>query len=342
MLEENKTIKELLEYLDELTIFQVKDLYDELLNKSLENIDNHSYDNLYTEIHHIVPKCIGGLDIKSNLIKLTVSDHIKAHILLSKMYPDVDKLKYAMFAVTLYSKKSSPERINTILSMDISSLSKIREQAVKARIGKKLPIEVRKKLSESHKGNKNPNYGKHRDEETRKKISESHKVENLSEESRKRLSNSKKGENHPMFGKILSEETRKKMSESKKGEKNHFFGKHHTEETKAKLSALNKGKKIQTEESKKRISEGNKGKLISKETRDKISNSRKGITFSEETRKKMSDAKKNKKVVIDSSGIILGNLKEASKLIGVSIPTLKKWIEKFPEKGFRFLNKSDI
>lgn len=59
--------------------------------------------------------------------------------------------------------------------------------------------EQKKKLSEAHKGKKNPNYGKHHSEETRKKLSEA-----------------KIGEKNPNYGKHLSEETRKKISEARK------------------------------------------------------------------------------------------------------------------------------
>lgn len=40
----------------------------------------------YTEKHHIVPRCMGGGDEPSNLIKLTAEDHFFAHILLAKAH----------------------------------------------------------------------------------------------------------------------------------------------------------------------------------------------------------------------------------------------------------------
>lgn len=49
----------------------------------------------YTEKHHIVPKCIGGCDHKDNLVTLTAREHFLAHWLLTKMYPEEDKLIYA-------------------------------------------------------------------------------------------------------------------------------------------------------------------------------------------------------------------------------------------------------
>lgn len=69
--------------------------------------------------------------------------------------------------------------------------------------GKVIPEYRRKKMSESHKGAKNPNYGKVFSKETREKMSAAAK---------KRLKNP---ENHPMFDKHLSEETKQKIQENR-------------------------------------------------------------------------------------------------------------------------------
>ena len=58
----------------------------------------------YIERHHIVPKCMGGTDDKSNLVELTPEEHYVAHQLLVKMYPDVDGLVYAASKMTVSSK----------------------------------------------------------------------------------------------------------------------------------------------------------------------------------------------------------------------------------------------
>lgn len=42
----------------------------------------------YTEKHHIIPKCIGGSNDKSNITKLTAREHYIAHQLLVKIYPN--------------------------------------------------------------------------------------------------------------------------------------------------------------------------------------------------------------------------------------------------------------
>lgn len=51
----------------------------------------------YTEVHHIIPKCLGGSDSKSNLIRLSVREHFIAHRLLAKMYPDSSYLTLSVY-----------------------------------------------------------------------------------------------------------------------------------------------------------------------------------------------------------------------------------------------------
>jgi len=41
----------------------------------------------YTESHHIIPRCMGGRNDKSNLVDLTPEEHYLAHQLLVKMHP---------------------------------------------------------------------------------------------------------------------------------------------------------------------------------------------------------------------------------------------------------------
>ncbi len=119
--------------------------------------------------------------------------------------------------------------------------------------------ETRRKMSEAHKGENHPMYGKTLSEETRKKLSESHKGKIHSEEHRRKNSETKKGENNHNYGKIHSEKTRRKMSESQKVENHYMYGKIHSEETKIKLSEAHKGK-ILSEELKEKISDAHKGK----------------------------------------------------------------------------------
>lgn len=82
---------------------------------------------------------------------------------------------------------------------------------------KHLTEEIKERMSEAKKGEKNSFYGKYHTEETKKKISEKKK------------------------GKTISAETKKKMSEAHKGQTPWNKGKQTSEETKQKISVLTKG-----------------------------------------------------------------------------------------------------
>lgn len=51
----------------------------------------------YTELHHIIPKCLGGNNTSRNLVRLTAREHFLAHRLLSKIYPGSKELMYAVW-----------------------------------------------------------------------------------------------------------------------------------------------------------------------------------------------------------------------------------------------------
>ena len=91
----------------------------------------------YVERHHVVPKCIGGTDEKSNLVELTPEEHYVAHQLLVKLHPDVDSLVYAANKMTVSSKNQ--QRNNKRYGW----LKRRYQHICKKRVG-----------------NKNPSYGK--------------------------------------------------------------------------------------------------------------------------------------------------------------------------------------
>ena len=66
-----------------LTVMNYQKIYNSLIDRArLRNI------NEYYEKHHVVPRCMGGLDTADNLVKLTPEEHYLAHQLLVKIFPD--------------------------------------------------------------------------------------------------------------------------------------------------------------------------------------------------------------------------------------------------------------
>ena len=70
-------------------------IYQNLVNKENVKIAGVSY-----EVHHIVPRSHGGSDDKSNLVLLTIKEHVLAHRLLAKIYPNCYKMACALRMMT--------------------------------------------------------------------------------------------------------------------------------------------------------------------------------------------------------------------------------------------------
>ena len=74
--------------------------YEKIYNKLINRGKNRLLDD-YTEIHHIIPKCMGGSDESNNLVKLTPEEHYIAHQLLAKIHPKNNALAMAVLMMTV-------------------------------------------------------------------------------------------------------------------------------------------------------------------------------------------------------------------------------------------------
>tara|TARA_R110000737_G_C14490263_1_gene470108 strand:- start:139 stop:843 length:705 start_codon:yes stop_codon:yes gene_type:complete len=81
----------------------------------------------YTEKHHILPKCMGGLDDAENIVRLDGREHFLAHKLLCWIYPDNEKLWYAFSMMAVSGKGQSRK------SMTSRDYSRAREALLPAR-----------------------------------------------------------------------------------------------------------------------------------------------------------------------------------------------------------------
>lgn len=73
-----------------------KKIYDSIIDRA----KNREFCG-YTEKHHIIPRCMGGGDEESNLVRLTPEEHYVCHQLLVKLYPGNVKLVYAIQAMSM-------------------------------------------------------------------------------------------------------------------------------------------------------------------------------------------------------------------------------------------------
>lgn len=127
-------------------------LYNNIIAKAKERALGSE---VYTETHHIIPRCMGGTDSSDNLVDLTFREHFIVHWLLCKIYPDVWKLYFAFFQMT---KKHTQERIVTSRQFEIARQALSEGAKLRYELGlyPRKTIEGRKRLSEKMVGDKNP------------------------------------------------------------------------------------------------------------------------------------------------------------------------------------------
>jgi hypothetical protein len=132
----------------------------------------------YFEIHHIIPKCKGGSNDKSNLVLLTSREHFLAHKLLWLIYRD---RQMALAFHKMLSSNKSQKRFFSSRDYEeareayrITNIGNTYGKAGKGRILKTRGI-PRPKHSISMQGENNPFYGKTHTKETKQKLSEARK-----------------------------------------------------------------------------------------------------------------------------------------------------------------------
>lgn len=136
----------------------------------------------YTETHHIIPKSLGGTDIKPNLVRLTAKEHFICHLLLTKMVEGESKKKmtFALWIMCNNQNKyqqryrvtsSSYQRIREEFAIAISEKSKGVKKNYKSFLGRKHSQKTKDLQSKLKQGKLNPNYGKPLSQDAKHRIS---------------------------------------------------------------------------------------------------------------------------------------------------------------------------
>ena len=211
----------------------------------------------YTEKHHIIPKSLGGLNNKDNLVKLTAKEHRLAHILLPRMTIDplhTKSMWYALWMMLRTKNTNQQRKISKGSAFEVAKI-KVAENSSQLHKGKTVSKETREKLSKSCQGRPSPNKGRAMSENQKQKLSIAHKGKIIAPEtvskildSRRHYRNSEETKlkiGQSQIGKVVvvSEETKKRLSIAAKGRSNtwlkgkpaHNRGIPHTEETVKKL-----------------------------------------------------------------------------------------------------------
>lgn len=124
--------------------------YNQLIDKCLRMEKEGYPEDMYTEIHHILPRCQGGTNKKCNLVRMPARYHIIAHMLLSSAFPNEKGLVFAVNAMFLRSN-SNILRENSINKISTRLISRFREQMAKFQENTKLPESQKNKISISMK-----------------------------------------------------------------------------------------------------------------------------------------------------------------------------------------------
>jgi hypothetical protein len=127
--------------------------YTALMTKARNRNWSKSIAPCYVELHHIIPKSLGGSDEDNNLVCLTVREHCIAHLMLCRFGNEkqISKMTWA-----LQRFLSSNKTVSSVL-YESTKQKWIAEQKKRLignqyRLGKRDSVEVRKKKSDSLKG----------------------------------------------------------------------------------------------------------------------------------------------------------------------------------------------
>ena len=191
--------------------------YDKLMTKAFERMIPKE---IYSERHHVIPTCLGGINNKNNIVRLLPREHFIAHLLLHKIHPDNSKLSYSLWMMCNGNKKDKRNykisgRIYEEVRKAFVKILKEREPTFK---GKKHTNESNIKNRESHIGKPGTWIGKTHTEDSKMKMRDRKVGIPIPE-------NIKKNMSQASMGKSKSEEHKKNISKAKLGEKNPMFGK---------------------------------------------------------------------------------------------------------------------
>jgi hypothetical protein len=149
---------------------------------------------IYTHVHHIVPKHMGGTDDPENLIELTVEEHAEAH---RKLYEEYGHWQDKIAWKALSGQIENQDIIRQVQSENMKNrvyTDEIKRNMSEGQKGKKFSEETIQRRREMYTGEGNNFYGKKHTEESKKKMRMAAKNRPpISEETKKKLSEANKG-----------------------------------------------------------------------------------------------------------------------------------------------------
>ncbi len=178
----------------------------------------------YAEVHHIVPRSLGGSDDADNLIKLTARQHYIAHWMLARALGG--SASRAFFMMSNFGKYGQVNSTTYQIARQEYALL-VRDQ-MRGKVMPPVSLETREKQRQAKLG---------------RKLTPQH-IENvrlamtgrkMGEEFAKRVSEAKRGKSNGRLGHSVSEATKKRIGDAQRGILNHMAGRKHSPETREKM-----------------------------------------------------------------------------------------------------------
>ncbi|BEH83430.1 hypothetical protein [Klebsiella phage phiKp_4] len=171
-------------------------IYNEIISNRKQNPINGT-----VEVHHIVPKSMGGDNSEGNLVALSPREHFIAHYLLAKIHNNKE-----MWCAYWFMCNTRDVRI-TSRQYDIARKnSSIHLKGNTHTLGHILSDEHKRKIGDSVRGEKNGNYGRNFTSGHRKNIGLARKGKTHDAESRRKMREAAKHKpkiSCPHCGKLL-------------------------------------------------------------------------------------------------------------------------------------------
>ena len=169
---------------------------------------------VYTEKHHIVPKCLGGGNEKSNLTVLTAREHFLVHYILTRIYPNNSKIWNACFKMCTGGESQTrfipDSKLYEFIKIELNKLKK--GQTYEQLYGQERADEIKQKISKKLTG-------KIVSKITRQNMSIARTGVSLgsihSEEQKQKWSIERTGERSPCYGRKLSEDEIRRRTENR-------------------------------------------------------------------------------------------------------------------------------
>jgi hypothetical protein len=217
-------------------------IYDNIIQRA-KNLNRKKGYGVYYERHHILPKCLKGTNDKSNLVLLTAKEHYICHLLLTNIYPNSDKLAYALWTMIRGNNLKQSRYIPSSRAYESARihLGNTYKGKTAWNKGLKLTEDQLKRHATHQPGYTVWNKGKKGtwvcSEETKQKMSIASKNKPpMSAETKKKISDAaaKKRESKP--AKVSTKEASNKIRSERMKGNSLRKGKYHSDETKKKLS----------------------------------------------------------------------------------------------------------